>query len=115
MNRSTLLGDCVVDNYAYNRRPRNDSVNERYFVMDWWMAARPATLATWSLIDQRWSEYERRNGELGIGNTWAHFVWPQHIHDTLNASGQLRFSTAVRGGLARNHLAPRANEPTRSS
>ena len=59
--------------------------------MDWWFAASPAVAATWIRIHERWPEYLAALRARGIGQGWAHWTWPAHIHIFLNMSAAVRF------------------------
>merc|ERR1712113_167493 len=102
-----ITGDCTVDLYSYNRRMRSNEVNTKYFQMDWWFAAAPATAASWLNISLYWESYAQNNKQLGIGNLWGHFIWAQHVH-LLRA--HVVYSSAVCGRLARIHLGDRRPE-----
>lgn len=95
----SVLGACTVSKYAGGAQ-RPPHVEYAYFVLDWWFAAAPRVVSSWEQIASNWTWYEARSNELRIRHRWSHFLWPIHVHDALQASGAIRFSTA-RISLAR--------------
>lgn len=75
------------------RKEYDPTPNLGYFLMDWWFAARPATVATWLRIHDEWEFYEATLQRLlhHRAPPWSHYVWPTHVHDVLKMTAQIRF------------------------
>jgi hypothetical protein len=87
-----------------------------YFVMDWWIAATSADLASWAEIGQEWDAYECMVGAMGFKFAWSHYVWPIHLHDAMEATDRIAFSNELLGSMARQaHPAAHAVGPREST
>lgn len=114
-----LVRPCRVDHYGHARcgkkwcgagsgETRTSRVNDAYFVMDWWFAARSAVVLSWHEIVRRWETYYlARARELYIAyeahTLWSHFVWAMHVREVINMSHHVGFlpDRAFRTALAR--------------
>ena len=91
-------------------RPFPPAANYAWFTNDFWVAAAPATLATWADIDARYPEYVRalhaRGIRVGQLTEAAHYLWSTHLHVFLNATAAVRFARvhAIMGRYAYHHL-----------
>ena len=88
----------------------NEAGNDlRYFVRDWWFAAKSEIALTFEAIGARFGWYEAQSFALGLRFTgdrlWSHTAWPLHIHDAIHRGAQLRF-LAWHVALGRNVYRP---------
>ena len=96
-----LLGHCTpeIHQHQWQAKPLLPS-NPYMFANDWWIAAPPAVIASFGRISEDWRWVLRRLRQLSLP-AWSHFVWPLHVHDTLNLTRNVRFEAGVRIGLTR--------------
>ena len=99
--RNRFVTHCTVSQYQAGRR-LDPTVDAAYFVLDWWIAARAETLASWRRIPEQWPSYMSLAQRLGIHEVtaspeylWSHFLWPMHLHDVLNATATIRFAPSA--------------------
>ena len=99
--RNRFVTHCTVSQYQAGRR-LDPTVDAAYFVLDWWIAARAETLASWRRIPEQWPSYVSLAQRLGIHEVtaspeylWSHFLWPMHLHDVLNATATVRFAPSA--------------------
>jgi len=99
--RKRVLGACRVTQYGGMWGLQYKKEDWYYFLMDWWLAARPSVVRSWLDINTHWERYKRRLQKLRIARWFSHYLWAIHVHDFLNATARVRFMPGVRVNLVR--------------
>ena len=106
-----MYGLRHIDNLHYGRPSLSERAALTSFQNDFWIAATPRVLASWSNISdaQSYDLYVRRLRARGItqqGTLAAHYLWPVHIQQVLGRAADVRyvFVHAVMARHAYPHL-----------
>ena len=99
--RKRVLGPCRASQYGGQWGLERKPDDFYYFVMDWWVAARPSVVASWMDISHRWVWYAERMKRMMLWRFFSHYVWAFHVHDALNRTADVRFKAGVRVLLVR--------------
>ena len=89
--RNRFVTHCTVSQYQAGRR-LDPTVDAAYFVLDWWIAARAETLATWRRIPEQWPSYVSLAQRLGIHEvtTSPEYLWSHLLLSLIHISEPTR-------------------------
>ncbi|KAJ1640262.1 hypothetical protein T492DRAFT_930918 [Pavlovales sp. CCMP2436] len=73
-----------------------------YYTNDWFFAAPSSIVESWLEMATNWEAQTCWANMLGIKSTWSHYRWMVHLHDGLNATSMLRFTTTAHVMMGRS-------------